>query len=172
MTLCHSFYHLQFLTFIHTIQSYALSFFIICRGPSSFIFIVSPLSKRSLHGVPSRELNSVLRLLPPPALQQADALPTELRRTLLSYAAPLTELRRIRMIRYLNQANCTVLYEYHSRLQRFSGPKPVVLVIPIQGEYGRKLYTLLWTGLDLQPAPCQYAIINNNTIFAARRMHQ
>jgi hypothetical protein len=85
-----------FLTFIRTIRSYILSSFIVCRGPSSCI------SKRSLHWVRCRDSNSTENLsVSPfirqligknlhakprielgPALQQADALPNELRCTL------------------------------------------------------------------------------------------
>ncbi len=46
-------------------------------SPSFCILIASPLSKRNLHGVSSRELNS--------GLPYADALPTELRRNLMGY---------------------------------------------------------------------------------------
>ncbi len=70
----HSFYHLLILTFIHTIQSYILSSFIICLGLSSCIFIASPL--RSLLGVASRESNS----------GQPYSKPTHYE---LSYATPL-----------------------------------------------------------------------------------
>ncbi len=93
-TLCHSFYHLLFLTSIRTIQSYVLSSFVICRGPSSCIFI-APLSKRSLLGVPSRESNSGLPYSKPTHYQLNCAAPywtaphpSELRRTLLNCAAP------------------------------------------------------------------------------------
>jgi hypothetical protein len=54
------FKHLLFLTFIRTIQSYILSSFISCQGLSCII-IASPISKRSLHGVPSRESKLGLR---------------------------------------------------------------------------------------------------------------
>ncbi len=78
MALCHSFWYFLVLTIMHTVQSYIHSSFTIRRGQSSCILIASSLS----NGVPSRE--SKLG----PALQQADTLITELRRTPLSYAAP------------------------------------------------------------------------------------
>ncbi len=74
-------------TIIHTVQSYMHSSFIIRRGPSSCILIVSSLSLRRTSMGPRIELG--------PALQQADAIPTEQRRTLqLSFVASPAELRR------------------------------------------------------------------------------
>ncbi len=70
-------WHHATLLFIHTIQSYILSSFIICRGQSSCIFIFYPLTQ---HEKPPRGAKP--RVEPGPALQQADALPAELRRTL------------------------------------------------------------------------------------------
>jgi hypothetical protein len=58
-------------TFIHTIQSYIFSSFIICRGPSSCIFIAAPAGEEPPWGPEPRiELG--------PAWQQADELPTKL----------------------------------------------------------------------------------------------
>ncbi len=65
-----------FLTIIGTIQAYIHPSFTIRRGLSSRILIVSALDKRgiSMGGAEPRiEVG--------PALQQADALPTKLRRT-------------------------------------------------------------------------------------------
>ncbi len=76
--------HLLLLTFIHTMQSSILSSFINCRGPSSCIFIASPLIKRSLLGVPSRESNSG------PSRESNSGLPySKPEYYQLSYAAPL-----------------------------------------------------------------------------------
>ncbi len=83
-------YHLLFLTSIRTIQSYILSSFVICRDPSSCIFI-APLSKTPRGAEPRIELG--------PALQQADALPTELRRTLKNAKNLSLKLQNIK---YLN----------------------------------------------------------------------
>jgi hypothetical protein len=83
MILAHYFLlYLLFVTFIHTIQSYILSSLIICRGLSSLY----------LHHFGAQQekppWGAGLKIELKPALQQANALPTELRCTLLSYAAP------------------------------------------------------------------------------------
>jgi hypothetical protein len=83
MILAHYFsLYLLFLTFIHTIQSYILSTLIICLGLSSlYLHRFGAQQEKPPRG-------AGLRIELEPALQQAYALPTELRRILLSYAAP------------------------------------------------------------------------------------
>jgi hypothetical protein len=76
---------LRFLIF--NMHSHIHKSFTIRRGPSSCILIASLFSKRNLHGVPRRDLNSGLSCSKPMDYQRGHA--NGLRRTLLSYAAPL-----------------------------------------------------------------------------------
>ncbi len=99
VALCHSFWIYYFLTFIHTIQSHSVH-------PSPFA--EARLLESSSHLRSARGASNETRFELGPALQQADALPTELRRILKSCAASYwaaphpnwaaphpTELRRI-----------------------------------------------------------------------------
>ena len=99
VALCHSFWIYYFLTFIHTIQSHSVH-------PSPFA--EARLLESSSHLRSARGASIETRFELGPALQQADALPTELRRILKccaasywaaphpNWAAPHpTELRRI-----------------------------------------------------------------------------
>ncbi len=68
------------LTIIHTIQSYTFSSLTIRRGLSSCLLVSSSLLRSAKEEPPS---GAEPRMELGPALQQADELPTELRRNLI-----------------------------------------------------------------------------------------
>ncbi len=83
VVLCHSSYTFLFVT-IQYVHSYNHSFITFAEAH----IYSCRLSRRNLHGVPSQDSNSGW-----PALQQASALPSELRFTLSELRCTLPELR-------------------------------------------------------------------------------